>query len=104
MRALILVPILLIVAVAAGFLVCGALSVDPHAKELLSAALTCLLAGELAAIPLILTRGATQASVTQAALIGTVLHLFVSISIAGVVILGKVGLGPTFLYWLLGLY
>lgn len=104
MRTFALVPIVLAVAFAAAVGVCHAMGMDAHLKDLLAATLTCLVAGELAAIPLILTRGGNQASVAQAALVGSVVHLFVCIGVAGVIIFGHLGLGPAYLYWLLGFY
>ncbi len=104
MRAFVLVPILLAIAVAVGFAICRTVGIESHAREMIAAALTCLIAGELAGMPLMLTRGADQAAVAQAALVGTVVHMFVSIGVAGVVILGHIGLGQSFIYWLLGLY
>lgn len=104
MRAFVLVPMFLAIAVAIGFAVCRIAGIEAHGKELVAAGLTCVIAGQLAAIPLVLTRGADQAGVAQAALVGTVIHLFVSIAVAAVVVMGHVGLGAAFIYWLLGLY
>src|SRR5690349_16885230 len=104
MRAFVLVPIVLGVAFAMAIGVCRAIRIDAHVTDLLAATLTCLVAGELAAIPLLLTRGGSQASVAQSALVGSVVHLFVCIGVAGVIIFGHLGLGPTYLYWLLGFY
>jgi hypothetical protein len=73
-------------------------------RELLAAAIACLIAGEAAIVPLLLARGGTQVSMAQAALVGTTLHLFVSITLAGVAVFARVGLSHAFLYWLLALY
>ena len=54
-------------------------------------------------MPLILVRGARQYGVSQAALVGTVLHLMVAIGVGGVVYL-KVQPATPFLIWLSGLY
>src|SRR4051794_1192510 len=104
MRALLLVPIVLIIAFTAAAGICRAAGIDPHVKDLLAATLTCIVAGELAAVPLVLTRGGSQASVVQAALVGSVVHLFVCIAVAGIIVMARLGAGPAFLYWLLGLY
>jgi len=87
MRALVLVPVTLAIAIAIGFALCRILRIDPHLKEMVAAVITCAIAGELAVVPLILSRGANQAGIAQAALIGTAVHMFVSIAIAGVVVL-----------------
>ena len=57
MRALLLVPIALLVTGACGFAVCRLFGWDVHRTELLTAAATCLVAGYLAAAPLLLVRG-----------------------------------------------
>jgi hypothetical protein len=104
MRAFVLVPIVLAVAFAAAIGICRAIGIDAHLRDLLAATLTCLVAGELAIIPLMLSRGANQAGVAQAALVGSVVHLFVCIAVAGVVVFARLGPGPVYLYWLLGFY
>src|SRR2546429_560787 len=104
MRAFVMVPIVLAIAFAAAIGICRAIGVDAHLRELLAATLTCLIAGELAVLPLVLARGGNQASVAQAALVGSVVHLFVCIAVAGVVVFGHLGPGPAYLYWLLGFY
>ena len=104
MRALVLVPAVVVIAVALGFAILRTMGADAHAKEMLAAAGTCLIAGELAAVPMLLSRNESQASVMQAALVGTTVHLLVSIVIAGVVLLGHLPLGESYVYWLLGLY
>lgn len=104
MRAFVLLPVVLAVAFAAAVGVCRAIGIDAHVKDLLAATLTCLVAGELATIPLMLSRGGNQASVAQAALIGSAVHLFVCVAVAGILVLGRLGPGPVFLYWLLGFY
>ena len=104
MRSFLLIPILLAIACAIGAGACRAFGSNPHAKELIAAAMTCLIAGEVGMIPLLLARGGNQAAVAQAALVGTVLHLFVSITVAGIAVFARVGLSSAFLYWLLALY
>jgi len=104
MRSFVLVPILLVMVVAIGLAVCHAVGLEFHAKEVMAAALVCLFAGELAGAPLLLNRGVDQATMAQSALVGTVIHLFVCIAVAAVVLLGHLPLGPSFVYWLLVLY
>jgi hypothetical protein len=77
---------------------------DPHMTDMLAAAVVCLVAGELAVAPLLMTKNAGIAGVTQAALVGTMVHLFVSVAAVAVVILGHLPLGTSFVYWILGLY
>jgi hypothetical protein len=65
---------------------------------------TCLVGSELAMVPLLIVRGASQAGVVQASLVGTILHLFVCMIIATILVLGKLLAGAPYLFWLLGLY
>ena len=104
MRAFVLVPITLAIAIAVGFAVCRMMGFDPHTKEMIAAGLACLVAGELAGVPLVLARGENQAGIAQAALVGTVVHMFVSIAVAAVVVFAHLGLAGTFLYWLMAMY
>jgi hypothetical protein len=104
MRAFVLVPITLAIAVAIGLAMIVGTGHNPHVKEMLTAAMTCLVAGELAVVPLLLMRGANQIGIAQAALVGTVMHLFACVAVAAVVILGRLPLGISFVYWLLALY
>src|SRR5690349_14859690 len=105
MRTLVIIPIAIVLAVGVGFAICGAKHVDPHVREMVFAAIICLVASEGAMIPIILTRGASQAAVAQAALVGTIIHLFACCGLGGGLIMTKAfGLLPAFAYWLLALY
>ena len=107
MRALLYIPLAVIVVCGVGFACCAAVGWQPHPREMLTAAATCLAAGLLAVTPLVVIRrtGAANAgNVAQAGLIGTVIHLFVCIGVAAVVLLTKMPLGPAFTYWLAALY
>jgi hypothetical protein len=74
----------------------------PHEPMFASAAIA-LVASELAIIPLILTRQASQATIAQSALVATVLHMFISIGLA-VVVSFKLLPGQPFLFWMCGFY
>jgi hypothetical protein len=103
MRALVWVPLAVLLTVAVGWAVCRAAHVNVPARDVAIAAGASLAAGLLAVVPLVLARGASQAGVAQAALVGTTVHLFVLIVAAGVVFLRHLA-GPAFLYWVLALY
>ena len=66
MRMWIAIPIAVAATAAIGFAGCKALGFDPHLKEMSLAAAACLIAGELAIIPLSRTSVPTQANVAQA--------------------------------------
>jgi hypothetical protein len=103
MRALVWVPLAVLLTAAAGWAVCRAAHLNVHAGDMAIAAGAALAAGLLAAVPMAMARGASQLGVSQAALVGTAVHLFVLTAAAGVVSLGKLA-GPAFLYWLMAFY
>jgi hypothetical protein len=103
MRALILVPAVVVAAGVLGYVACSLCGIDAHAPELIAAAVACVVAAEAAIVPVLLARGASQASVSQAGLVGTLVHLLVAIAIAAVLHL-FVRLGSPVLYWMLPFY
>jgi hypothetical protein len=73
--------------------------------ELFTALAITTLAAELAMAPMVLTRGAGTGAVSQAGLVGTVVHLFLSITLAGgAYLMHLVGDRSMFLYLLLAFY
>src|SRR5438477_9481186 len=96
-------PVVVLVAAAAGFVACRALGADPHAGAMLLACGICLLAAESAMVPALLNRNTTTAALVQGTFLGTVLHLAVAgiLGLAAILVL-KPGAG--FVYWLLALY
>jgi hypothetical protein len=90
---------------AAGYFACGLLRVPFHQREMLVAASVAAVAGAVAVVPMLLTRGASQPAVAQAGLVSTVLHLFVSAALGGGALLVKsLSLDPAYVYWLLAMY
>ena len=104
MRGLVLNPLAILFTAACGFAICRALRVDAHLREMLVAATAILLASESALVPLFLTRHASQLSVSQAALVATMVQLFIAIAFAAVVIMGRMLAVQPFTYWLLAFY
>ena len=103
MRALVIVPLLVAGAAVVGYFACALAGIDSHARELIAAAVACVVAAEAGIVPLLLARGASQATVSQVGLVGTLVHLLVAISIAAVLHL-MVRLGAAVLYWMLPFY
>ena len=106
MRTLILIPVALAVVMAVGFGLCSAMERDPHAQQMTIAAGICFVAAFAGALPLWFVRSASQYAVSQAALIGTMTHMFVAVAGAAVIALGKIagGLTPPLLYWLMACF
>jgi len=104
MRALLAVPLGMVLVVGGAWMVYAAGGWRLPVREIGVAAGVCLISGELALIPLLLSRHGSQAGVTQAALVGTVVQLLAGVALSAVAILGKFPLGSSFIYWLMALY
>jgi hypothetical protein len=96
-------PIAVLLTAALGWAVCTALRLPAHLSDLAAAAVAALVSAEAAVVPLVLARRGGQAAVVQAALIGTLLHMFLLAALAaGGYLVTR--LGPGFLYWVLAFY
>jgi hypothetical protein len=87
---------------AAGFVLCAAVGWNARPVGMALAAVAALVAGGVAFVPLILARGASQAAVAQAALLGTMIHLLGCLAGAAVMLL--VVRMPAATYWILAFY
>ncbi|CAN5400001.1 hypothetical protein BH09PLA1_BH09PLA1_33770 [soil metagenome] len=104
MRTVSIIPIVIAISAAVGYGLCAALGWNPHPREMLFASIAIAVAGSLATIPMRLTRGASQIVVVQAALVGTIVHLFGSLAVAMIVLFAQLAVAKPFLFWLLWLY
>jgi hypothetical protein len=93
----------LVVLAIGGVFFCRALGWNPHLREMLLAVGVCAAACELALLPLILTRGASQIVVSQAGLATSVLHMMIA-ALAGLGLAMAQHLSPVFTYWLMLFY
>jgi hypothetical protein len=100
--ALLLLLAVLTVA-AGGYALCAATGWPVHPARIAVAAATALIAGGAAFVPVILARGASQAAVAQASLVGTVIHLFGCLAGATTLLL-VVRAGADAAYWVLAFY
>jgi hypothetical protein len=102
-RALVLNPLFVGLLAVLGWSACRAGGINPHSRSLAIAAAVGTVAAEAAMLPLLLTRGADQATVSQAALAATVVHMLAAAGLGGgaSVLLHQ---GQPFLYWLLAFY
>jgi hypothetical protein len=104
MRRLLLIPATIVLTAAGGMALCAALHKNAHVAEMSIAALAALLASVAAITPLWIARHATQLGMSQAALVATMVHLFVAIALAAIVVLGHFPLHAAFLIWLCAFY
>ena len=102
MRNVITLLVSILVVALAGFALCALAGWNPRLRALGMAAAAAVVAGGLAFVPLVLARGASQAAVAQAALLGTVIHLMGCLAGAAVMLL--VVRIPAATYWMLAFY
>src|SRR5689334_6379881 len=94
--------IAVIVTAACGFALSAAAGWNPRPGAMALAAGAALLSAVAAYVPLILSRGATQAAVAQAALVGTLIHLLGCLAGAAVLLLAFHLTAAT--YWVMAFY
>jgi hypothetical protein len=103
MRALLFAPLAVAVVAAGGVALMSGTGRDPHLPAMINAAGTCLIATVMGAIPLVLARRASQYALTQAGLVATMLHLFVAVGAAAIMMLGG-RLSNAYTFWLIPFY
>ena len=103
MRALLLIVAAVVLTAAVGYGVCAAAGWTLSLANLATAAAFVAAASVLAMSPQWLSRGADQSGVAQAALIGTVVHLFGSL-IGAAVMLMVLRRGVDAAYWIFAFY
>ena len=104
MRSLLVIPLGLLLVAAVGTGACASAGRSFHTREMLLAAAAAFLASSAGASPVILARNASQLGVSQAALVGSMLHLFTALVLAAAVVFGHLAPVNPFLFWLLSFY
>ena len=104
MRGLALIPLSILLVAAGGVALCHVAGWRIGTSGLLVAAISSTLAAGLAFVPLLLVRGGTQAAQAQAALVGTMVHLFIAVVATGIVLLLKPPVSGSFVYWMFPFY
>jgi hypothetical protein len=103
LRALVVNPLIIIALCLLAMVSAQAAHLHIHQQDIILAAGSTLIASELALLPLLFCRRASQDTVAQAGLISTVVHLFLSAGI-GFAVSACLRLGQPFLYWLVMFY
>ena len=105
MRSLLVIPIVLAVAAVAAWFVLGAMHWTPHLRDVIGAAAVCAVSGTAALAPAAMKRRAGIQALFQAGLLGTVMHLLVTLAGGAVMVLGQVAVDRrAFLYLILVFY
>jgi hypothetical protein len=104
-RGLLLTVIAVGLVASAGWGVCVGAGWNPHRSSLMTAAAVTFVAALLAFVPLWLARASDQLAVAQAALVSTMIHLFVATGACGVVLIFKsLPHTQSFVYWVMAFY
>ena len=103
MRPALLLPLAVLIVVAGGYALCTALGWAVQPGRVAVAAAAALVASGAAFVPIVLARGASQPAVAQAALVGTVIHLFGCLAGATTLLL-VLQAGMASAYWVLAFY
>jgi len=103
-RGFLFIPIAIIAAAGAGVLLCRVMGIDPQLSAMAAAAVGSLIAGALAATPIVLNGNSSQAGAAQAGLLSSAVHMMGHAAVAAVVILGHLRVGSGFIYWLMAFY
>jgi len=104
MRRLLLIPASLALTIAIGVGACVGTGRNPHTTAMLAAAAAVVIASVAGLVPMLFTTAGSQLVATQAALVGSMVHLFTVAIAAVVVVLGSLLPGMAFLSWLLAMY
>jgi hypothetical protein len=105
MKGLLYVPFAMVLSAIAAGLILRGFTGHVDVRTLATAAAIATLAAEAAMLPLVLVRHAGPVGTSQAALGGTMIHLFVTFALGATAYLMKlVGRRDLFLFMLLGFY
>jgi len=104
-RSVLLVPVYVVVIAVACCAAAAATGAAGQVRQIAAAAAVTALASALAAVPMLLVRGADQPSVVQAALASTGAHMLLTLALAGGAwAAGLAAFAPALLGWLLVFY
>ena len=105
LKNLLLIPLLILIAAAAGLGICRAAGWNPHLRELTVALVIGTVSGMVALVPAMLARTSGVAAVSQSGLFGTIIHMFLAILLSAVAWVAKLaGEHKPYLFWLLMFY
>jgi hypothetical protein len=107
MRTLWYIPAVMLVVVATAGGMCWALHWNGFVREMFLAALVCAVGAEVGLLPAVCVRRGDHLTISQAALVGTAIEMFLTLVLAALVCLSA--LVPAahrnqFVFWLLGFY
>jgi hypothetical protein len=92
LKFLLIIPIVVLMAAGGCWGVLVAMGLKPHLRELIAAAVICLIAAEVALLPATLLRKSDVLTVSQAGLVGTVIQMFLTLMLAAVAWMAQLGL------------
>ena len=104
MRLLLLIPVVFLLVAGACFGAAAVMGWKTHGRELIAAAVICSVSGDLALLPIVLLRKSDAATVSQAGLAGTVVHMFLTLILASIVWMQKLADRSPFMFALLAFF
>jgi hypothetical protein len=105
MKALILIPLSVVAALAAGAGICILAGARPPWSDVVVAAAVAIIAAEVGILPAVALRHSSPGRLAQAALGGTLLHLLLAVLLAAAAVAaGIVNSHGPFVWWLTGAY
>ena len=105
LKTMAMLPLLMLIVISVGIAGCAGGGLPLHAREMTAAALVMLISAEAACLPALLWRKADTATMSQAALAGTVIQMLLSFALAAALWLAGVRLAPTpFVAWMMAFY
>ena len=99
----VMIPMVLIIVAVAARGVCRAMLLNPHADAMMAATAVNIFAAELALLPLLFVRGATQLAVVQAGLVVTMVQMFLAVILSAIAMY-VMHSGQPFVFWVIPMY
>src|SRR4051812_48336509 len=103
-RSIALVPLSVALTAAAGYALCGGIGHHPLTRNVIIAAAAATIGAWLGLVPLRLVRGADQAVVAQASLVGMTVQLIATLAAGVVPWFAHMGVTQPVLWWLMAFY
>jgi hypothetical protein len=105
LKTLLFIPAVLLLLAGAYWATMAGLGMQFHRRELIAAVAICIVSGEVALMPAAMLRNSDPATVSQAGLAGTVIHMFLTLLLAAIAWISKVLVNKQlFLFMLLAFF
>ena len=104
-KTMAILPVVVLIVIGIGLGACTSGGLTLHGREMIAAAVIMLISAEAACVPGVMLRRADTATISQAALGGTVIQMLLSVALAALLWVVKVKVEPTpFVAWMMAFY